>query len=530
MVVIRGITNFAQIYCFMKNKVFYYPYLRLLEAGLFLFLLAACSTVRQIPAPEAGRQDKREFRGAWIQTVFQGEYQKMSAEEMKLDFRRKLDFLQECGINAVIFQVRPEADAFYPSAIEPWSRFFTGKQGKAPEGNFDLMAFLIEECHERVMEFHAWLNPYRAGADETIVFADSHIYNRHPERFVVYGKQVLFDPGIPENRQFICSVVRDIVMRYNVDAIHLDDYFYPYPIAGKPFPDDKSFHNYGIPKGYKESQRNEWRRDNVNTLVSELKRTILLAKPWVRLGISPFGIYRNKKNTPDGSGSETNGLQNYDDLYADVLYWVKQGWVDYDAPQIYWETGHAAADYVTLAKWWNQHAYARHLYIGQDVARTMKADELDVKMRYSRELAEIDGNCFWPANEILWDNNGIAGRLKSDYHRYPALIPAYKHLHDKAPKAVKKLKAEWISDGYALHWDAEQSPVNPESAQYFVVYRFAGNEVLDLNDASKIVAITNKKHYMLPYDKGQSSYRYVVTAVDRFHNESNKGRMKKVKL
>jgi len=477
-----------------------------------------------------GKDAKHEFRGAWIQTAYQGEYQTMSPEELKKDFIRKLDYLQACGINALIFQVRPEADAFYHSEIEPWSRFYTGEQGRAPEGNFDLMNFLIEECHKRAMEFHAWLNPYRVCTNLNAKLADNHIYHSNPGRCVIYNNQILFDPGIPENREFICSVVRDIVLRYDVDAIHMDDYFYPYPVANTPFPDDNSFRKYGLTKGYTEKQRNDWRRENVNLLVSELKRTILLVKPWVRFGISPFGIYRNKKSTPDQSGSETNGLQNYDDLYADILLWVKQGWIDYNMPQLYWEIGHTAADYKTLIRWWNNNANNRPLYIGQDVARTMKADQLSEKMSLEKQMKQIEGHCFWPANELLWNNKGVSDSLKMDYHRYPALIPPYTHLHDKSPKDVSRLKAEWSPDGYILHWDAKQSRTNPELASYFVIYRFGDKETVNLNDPSKIVAITKDKKYLLPYKRGVEKYTYIITAVDRFHNESIKGKSKKVKL
>lgn len=493
-------------------------------------MLISCQSVRVAIPDDAGKDAKHEFRGAWIQTAYQEEYKQMTPEMLKKEFKRRLDYLQECGINAIIFQVRPEADAFYCSDLEPWSRFYTGEQGRPPENNFDLMDFLIEECHTRSMEFHAWLNPYRACMNKTIPLAESHIYHRFPERFVEYNNQILFDPGIPENRQFIAQVVRDIVMRYDVDAIHMDDYFYPYPVAGIPFPDDKSFRRYGLGKGYNEQQKDDWRRENVNMLISELKRTILLTKPWVRFGISPFGIYRNKKSTPDGSGSETNGLQNYDDLYADVLHWVEQGWIDYNMPQLYWESGHKAADYVTLIKWWNQRAGERPLYIGQDVARTMKAGDLSLKMQLERSLKHISGNCFWPANEILWNNSGIADSLKNNYHRYPALIPPYTHLHNKAPKEVKGLKAEWTPDGYILKWKASQSKTNPELASYFVVYRFSGKEKVDLNDPSKIVSVTRNMHYVLPYERGTDKYKYIVTSVDRFHNESVKGKVKKVKL
>ncbi|MCD8194543.1 MAG: family 10 glycosylhydrolase, partial [Tannerellaceae bacterium] len=503
-------------------------YYHLLSVVLIV-LITACSTKKELVLQDQPVSPKREFRGAWIQTAFQEEYKNMSVKELKADFIRKLDYLQKCGINAIIFQVRPEADAFYRSDIEPWSRFYTGRQGKAPEGDFDVMEFLIAACHERNMEFHAWLNPYRASTSGSTVFADSHIYHKNPDWFVIYNKQVLFDPGLPESRQFICRVVRDIVSRYDIDAIHMDDYFYPYPVAGLPFPDDYSFKKYGLSRGYTEAQRGEWRRENVNTLISELKRTILLAKPWVRFGISPFGIYRNKKSTPDGSGSNTNGLQNYDDLYADVTHWVKQGWIDYNIPQIYWEIGHTAADYTTLIKWWDQHTYGGHMYIGQDVARTMKAGQLTEKMGYERNLPHLMGNCFWPANEILWNNGGIADSLKRNYHRYPALIPAYTHMHDRAPAEVSGLKTEWTADGYILHWKARQSTTNPELASYFVIYCFDTNEPIDLTNTRKIVAITRETQYVLPYEKGKRKYRYVVTAVDRFHNE-NKGKIKKVKL
>ncbi|WP_106829975.1 glycoside hydrolase family 10 protein [Parabacteroides pacaensis] len=506
-------------------------YVRLFVIGLLL-VVTSCSTVRRTATTpyKVRKEAKREFRGAWIQTVHQPEYAKMTPQEMKQDFIRKLDYLQKCGINAIIFQVRPEADAFYQSNLEPYSRFFTGKQGVAPRPLFDPMAFLVEECHKRNMEFHAWLNPYRVSTSGQTILANNHIYYKHPEWFVTYNKMILFDPGLPQSREFICKVVRDIVSRYEVDAIHMDDYFYPYPVAGLAFPDDESFRKYGLAKGYKASQRGDWRRENVNQLIREIKRTILLTKPWVRFGISPFGIYRNQKNTPDQSGSKTNGLQNYDDLYADVLKWVKEGWIDYNMPQLYWEIGHPAADYITLVKWWNANANGRPLYIGQNVARTMTAGDLARKMKYERGLSQISGNCFWPANEILWNNGGIADSLKRNYHKYPALIPAYTHLHNKSPKEVKNLKTTWTQEGYKLQWRAEQSASNPELAHYFVIYRFNNKEKTDLSDPGKIVKITSKTEYLLPYKKGTEKYRYVVTAVDRFHNESPKGKAKKVKL
>ena len=382
----------------------YIKYFRFLVAILFC-AITSCSTVREKPRPatSTGKEAKREFRGAWIQTAFQGEYKDMTPARMKKTSSASLITCKHAASTPSSFRCAPRRTPFYKSDIEPWSRFFTGEQGVAPAGEFDPMAFLIQECHKRNMEFHAWLNPYRASTAGNTRFADSHIYHKHPEWFVTYNKQILFDPGLPESRQFICRVVRDIVGRYDVDAIHMDDYFYPYPAAvclsrmitasgntacekdtarrkGTIAPGEREYPDPGIETYHPAHQA------------------------WVRFGISPFGIYRNKKSTADGSGSNTNGLQNYDDLYADITYWVQQGWIDYNIPQIYWEIGHPAADYITLIKWWDKNANGGHLYIGQDVARTMKADQLTRKMRYERALPHVSGNCFWPANEILWNN------------------------------------------------------------------------------------------------------------------------------
>jgi uncharacterized lipoprotein YddW (UPF0748 family) len=481
---------------------------------------------------------KREFRGVWIHVIGQNQYQNMSPAEMKEYFVQMLDELEKDGINAIIFQVRPTADAFYYSNLEPWSKYLTGEQGKSPSENFDPMDFVIRECHKRNMEFHAWLNPYRVTAPGNTTLSRSHIYHQHPEWFVKYGNQIYFDPGIPECKQFICEVVKDIVKRYDVDAIHMDDYFYPYPIAGEKFPDDNSFNQYAAQQGFTTEQRNDWRRNNVNTLIERIKYTIVLTKPWVRFGISPFGIYRNKKNTPDGSGSETNGLQNYDDLYADVKLWIEKGWIDYNIPQIYWEIGHKTVDYETLIKWWSVNNHGAHLYIGQDVVRTMNAqdlrdtsrNQLTRKMELERTTPAIYGNCFWPGYEITKNTGGIRDSLRANYHRYPALIPPYVHMHDKRPKDVKSMKAEWTTDGYKLHWKRNGESSNPEKAQYYVIYRFKDKEKTRLDDVSKIATITRNTEYLLPYNNGKEKYKYVVTSVDRFHNESKKGKSKKVKL
>ena len=473
---------------------------------------------------------KREFRGAWIQCV-NGQFQGMPVETMKQTLLKQLDNLQGAGINAIIFQVRAEADALYKSSYEPWSRFLTGVQGLQPSPTWDPLQFMIEECHKRGMELHAWINPYRACTKGTTRLSPLHPYHKHPELFVKYAGQLYFDPGFPDNRKYICKIVRDIVNRYDVDAIHMDDYFYPYPIKEVDFPDDASFARYG--GGF--DNKADWRRSNVNTLIKQLHETIREVKPWVKFGISPFGIYRNESSDP--LGSKTKGLQNYDDLYADVLLWAREGWIDYNIPQIYWHIGHPAADYETLVRWWAKHTENRPLFIGQSVQNTIQnadpqdpgINQLPRKMALQRAYQTIGGSCQWYAAAVVENQGRYRDALVAEYHKYPALPPVFDFMDNQAPDKVRKLKPVWTEDGYILFWTAPKYKDEMDRAVQFVVYRFDSKEDVDLDDPSHIVAITRDCFYKLPYVDGKKKYRYVVTALDRLQNES-KQVSKKIKL
>ena len=493
-------------------------------AALMLCLLGVSALSAQV------RHPKREFRGAWIQCV-NGQFQGMPVETMKKTLVSQLDNLKAAGINAIIFQVRAEADALYDSPHEPWSRFLTGTQGLAPSPSWDPLKFMEEQCHARNMELHAWINPYRACTKGTRTLSPKHPYNKYPKLFVKYEGQLYFDPGYPESRKYICKIIRDIVYRYDVDAIHMDDYFYPYPTPGVEFPDHVSFAAYG--RGF--ANRNDWRRNNVNVLIKEIHETVRECKPWVKFGVSPFGIYRNQKSDPNGSA--TNGLQNYDDLYADVLLWVNNGWVDYNIPQIYWEMGHRAADYETLIRWWNKHAANRPLFIGQDVMRTVRnADlkypaqhQMPAKYALQRSMNNVQGSCQWYAAAVIDNPAGYRDLLVNEYHKYPALVPTSPFMDDEAPKKVRKVKPVWTEDGYILFWTAPKFKDEMNRAVQYVVYRFDRKEKVNLKDATKIVKITRDTYYKLPYEDGKTKYRYVVTALDRLHNES-KAYSKKIKL
>ena len=469
---------------------------------------ALCATTATAANP------KREFRGGWMHTVYQGQYAQKSTPELQEYLIDQLDKLQAAGVNAVLFQVRPSADAFYPSNLEPWSRFLT-KGGKAPEPYWDPLQFMIDESHKRGMELHAWLNPYRVTTSPTEKLAPGHIYHKEPERFVTYkgdGK-IYFDPGLPENRSFIEDVVMDIVTRYDVDGIHFDDYFYPYPAKGEDFPDSLSYAKYG-----NGMDRGDWRRKNVDLLIEEIHNRIAETKPWVRFGVSPFGIWRNKKSDP--RGSDTNGLQNYDALYADVLLWSEKGWVDYLLPQLYWELEHKVASTAILADWWNAYAGPRHMYFGQDVSNIMKhADlapsaektQLRHKIELSRTLPNVQGNCWWPAYSITANLGGVADSLKNDLQSTIALVPSYPWISSKTPDVPAKLKAR---DG-KLTWSADAPKADVNDAVRFVVYRFENGTTPDFENAEAIVAITPDHSFTIagPGD-------YYVTALNRVNNES----------
>lgn len=475
---------------------------------------------------------KREFRGTWIQ-IINGQFQGMSRDVMQANLTNQLDRLQACGVNAVMFQVRGEADALYASPYEPWSRFLTGQQGTPPSPYWDPLAWMVEQCHRRGMELHAWINPFRAKTKGTTALASTHPCLRMPGSYFEYDGLYIFNPARPEVRSYICTVAADIVRRYDVDGLHIDDYFYPYPVPGLSIPDEATYRTYN--NGL--TDRGDWRRQNVNRFIQQLHDTIRSVKPWVKFGIAPFGIYHNERNGTNVPGSATAGLQNYDDLYADVLYWIHQGWVDYTIPQIYWEIGHKVADYDTLIRWWARYASKRPLIVGQDVERTVRArdavnpvvNQMAEKFRLQRSLPGVSGSCLWYSAAVVRNEGNYATALSQDYHRYPALQPEMPFIDDKTPGKPRKVKDLWMPDGFYLFWTAPKAKTEMDRATRYVVYRFAHGEKTNLDDPRHIVAITSDTFIKLSYEHGTERYTYVVTALDRLQNES-KGAKEKVKL
>lgn len=474
----------------------------------------------------AAENPKREFRGAWLHIIGQSQYQNIQqkgSEKLKEYIADQIDRLHRAGCNAVIFQVRPSADAAYISEIEPWSSWITGKRGKSPVPLWDPLEFAIEEAHKRGMELHAWLNPYRVTSSPKDILPSDHISKLHPERFFRYDGKVFFDPAYQENRDYICDVVKDITRRYDIDAIHIDDYFYPYPVAGKNIPDDASFKKFGG-----DANRADWRRHNVDMLIEQMHAAIKSTKSWVRFGVSPFGIWRNKKSDP--RGSDSNGLQNYDGLYADVLLWAKNGWVDYLAPQLYWTLDFNAAPSRHLAHWWNDNCLGVDIYIGQDVQRTMTnadtktgdSNELATKIRLSRELPNVKGNVWWHGYWVTDNLKGVADSLSYVHQQTVALPPAYGD-QKVVPNPVKHLRLKKRDGKTYLEWQADKPEGKDTDQIRFVVYSFLPDEELILDNVEAIMTLTPDDKYLVSEDENievLKDIRFVVTALDRNNRES----------
>ena len=477
--------------------------------------LVPVSLAQSVPPP------KREFRAAWIATVGNIDWPLkggLPAAEQQASFIRRLDQMKRMGLNAVIVQIRPAADAFYPSSYEPWSRYLTGKQGTPPSPYYDALEFMIDEAHKRHMEFHAWFNPFRALVDsKKNPNPPSHVTKQHPDWVVSYGGKSYLNPGIPAAREYVTEVMIDVVKRYDIDAVHLDDYFYPYRIAGVAFGDDAAYRKHN-PAGI--ADKDDWRRNNVNLFIQNLNERIKAQKPYVKLGISPFGVWRNQSKDPAGSPTR-GGQTNYDDLFADVRLWMQKGWIDYLLPQLYWEHGHRLVAFEILLPWWRDHSYGRHVYFGLGLYRMLGTPtgawagtkEILSQIRDTRRNAPGTGYVLYSLSNLDKIKAPIADSLES-YGKTIALVPPMRWLDSVAP-AAPQLKGVKLERGYLLQW--RQTDPRNEPIRY-AVYRFAKGERIDLNNPQNLLGLTTD----LKYSDGdvQGAYTYVVTALDRLWNES----------
>lgn len=479
---------------------------------------------------------KREFRAVWVATVNNIDWPSkpgISSDEQKKEVSEILNMHQKSGMNAIILQIRPASDAFYPSDLEPWSRYLTGTPGKAPNPMYDPLQFWIEECHNRNMEFHAWLNPFRVAQYASEPLASNHIAFKHPEWIVNYGGKLYFDPGLPQTRDFVVQIVNDIVARYDVDAIHFDDYFYPYPLKDD-FPDENSFAQYN--RGFLSAQKADWRRDNVDLTIKMLSDNIKRIKPWVKFGISPFGVWRNKSD--DQQGSETKaGTTNYDHLYADILKWQKNGWIDYCLPQLYWQIGHSSVDFLTLSNWWADHAYNRGMYIGHAVYKLeansgipewADPNQLIRQIEITRRIPHLGGSAFYSSKHFKRDLLGFDETLQNKLYNHPALVPAMPWIDNKAPDQPKRFRKR----GKKIKWEPEDAVNEMDKTVGYVVYLNPLGQKFDANNSENIFKITRDKsiHIKPNSRKLRRKYEMRISAFDRLYNESELSKVKVVKL
>ncbi|TAG67753.1 MAG: glycoside hydrolase, partial [Runella slithyformis] len=336
------------------------------------------------------------MRAVWVATVDNIDWPSrkvLSSEQQQQEFIALLNYHKKLGINAVFVQIRAAADAFYAKGNEPWSEWLTGKQGKAPEPFYDPTTFMIEECHKRGIEFHAWLNLNRTTHKVSKSISSENIGKKRPDWVFEYDGYRLFNFGLPEVRDYITEVTANIVKNYDVDGIHFDDYFYPYTVTGQTLKDEAAFKKYGA----RFKSKDDWRRNNVDLLIKQISDEITAQKSYVKFGISPFGVWRNKKDDPTGSDTQA-GQTSYDNLYADTKKWSKAGWIDYMVPQVYFSTGFDKVPFKNLVNWWLDHTYGRHLYIGQGAYRVggterdkawLSASEFPDQMRFLRQQRNV---------------------------------------------------------------------------------------------------------------------------------------------
>lgn len=462
-----------------------------------------------------------EFRAVWVATVENIDWPSkkgLPVEQQKEEFLRLLDMHKKNGMNAIIMQIRPVADAFYPSRFEPWSEYLTGKQGVAPDPYYDPLQFMIEETHKRGMEFHAWINPYRAVFNvNRSSISPVHITRLFPQWFVTYGNTMYFDPGLPEVREHVNGIVKDLVERYDLDAIHFDDYFYPYRIPGKEFPDDASYAKYG-----NGMDRGDWRRNNVDSIIKMLGETIKRINPRVKFGISPFGVWRNASKDPRGSASKA-GVTNYDDLYADILLWLEKGWIDYVAPQLYWEISQKSVGFNMLLDWWSNNTFGRHLYIGHAIYRALESrtgswknpNELPNQIKSVRANPNVQGSIYFSSASFARNPNGWSDSLHNNYYRYPALIPPMKWIDSIPP--ISPLMETLNEDQVRLYYRGA------EPIKGFAIYVLPPGETEDINKATLTTILVADKTIDLNLSSipSTSGDKIFASSVDRNNNVSD---------
>ncbi|MDX2133400.1 MAG: family 10 glycosylhydrolase [Saprospiraceae bacterium] len=474
-----------------------------------------------------------EMRGCWIVTLNNIDWPSkpgLPPERQRMEFDSLLDALKATGINAVFVQIRPAGDAFYPTPSAPWSRFLTGQEGIPPLPEYDPVEYMVQAAHKRNMEFHAWMNPFRATPSlDTASLAASHPMKMLPEHrvrewFFPYGTRYYFNPGSPFVKQYIVGLVREVVTRYDVDGIHFDDYFYPYKEQGWELNDFDAF--AADPRGFQ--YIDDWRRDNINRIVEAISKEIRQLKPYVQFGISPFGVWRNRDKDPNGS--ETNaGMTSYDDLYADVRLWLEKGWIDYVTPQLYWSIGFPAADYYKLSDWWGRNSFGRKVYTGHAAYKVGSSAVGDAawndpaqirnQVQINRAVPGVQGSIYFSANALLRNPLGVRDSLRNNLYALPAVVPPAAGATMVAAATPRICRVKGEKNSVKLAWQVCNIASGGEMPYYYTLHRFPGSGVGDINDRRYALHITEyNDNTWIFEDKDvapKEIYTYVLVAYNR---------------
>ena len=428
----------------------------------FLFLFCSCSEAEEtLKRPNTDNKaiamPRKEVRGVWVATVDYMDWprNRANAEVQKQEFINYLKLFKQYNVNMVVMQIRPMADAFYDSPLEPWSQYITGTQGKDP--GYDVLKFMIDETHKQGLEFHAWLNPYRISNNvKTFKPAEDHIYNKHPEWTMTYQNLLIFRPALPEVRQFMVDVIDDLITKYDVDGVHFDDYFYPYP-AGVELNDQGDFITYG----QEFDNIEDFRRDNVNKVIKEIHDLIVAKRPDIIFSISPYGVWRNRENDP--RGSDSHGITNYDDLYADIRLWCEKGWIDMVIPQLYASTENYNMNFIKMSEWWAKNSFNCPVIIGHGLYKFgnpaegdifMDPLQLETQFFYARRQENIQGSFLFNATAFTQNRINILSNLEKIYAD-KALIPFMGRATVAAPQPVTQI----TSSGKKLSWQSQGNSI-----------------------------------------------------------------------
>lgn len=483
-----------------------------------------------MPTQPAPAPVPTDLRGIWIASVANIDWPSRTGlmpAQQQAELVESYDLAVAHGFNTVVIQVRPAADAFWPSPLEPWSKYLTGTQGGNP--GYDPLAFAVAEAHRRNLDFHAWFNPFRITSNLTTDVAGlspTHPGKLHPEWTVDYGGRLYYNPGAPEAREFCQAAILDAATWYDIDAVHLDDYFYPWPVTGEVFHDEAQYAQYGAGRSLA-----DWRRDNINALITGLGSAIKTTKPWVKFGVSPSGVWMNQAN--DARGSATQAAQSYTDVYADTRRWVQEEWIDYICPQVFWAESLAIARYDVIVDWWSSvvDGHDVHLYIGQAADKIGTSDqspewknlpeEMSNHLLYNSTRPQVRGNIYFSATDVRANRLNGMGIVYADWYRHRALVPPMPWIDAAAPT---DLSAVVGSAGTTVRWRAGDA-----STIGYAVYRIPvtnqrikpGDRIL--TDATNLLAtIRADRGYQTWTDTTASGqrYTYVITSLDRTWNES----------